>query len=80
MLSLQEEEEKEQDTPDNVLDKNKGIEMTDKFKGKEYSLSEDSEEDKEDEEPGSDRIEVRPSDGDCNCWPIITVAGHFQLW
>jgi hypothetical protein len=38
------------------------------------------EEDEEDEEPGSDRIEVRPSDGDCNCWPIITVAGHFQLW
>ena len=62
VLSLQEEEEKEQDTPDNVLDKNKGIEMTDKFKGKEYSLSEDSEEDKEDEESEDEQLDSKLGD------------------
>ncbi|KAL0877422.1 hypothetical protein Bca101_027127 [Brassica carinata] len=57
-----EEEEKEQDTPDDVLDKNKGIEMTDEFEGKEYSLSEDSEEDKEDEESGDEQLDSKMGD------------------
>ncbi|KAF3587614.1 hypothetical protein F2Q69_00030329 [Brassica cretica] len=61
-LRGKEEEEKEQDTPDNVLDKNKGIEMTDEFEGKEYSLSEDSEEDKEDEESEDEQLDSKLGD------------------
>lgn len=53
-LSLQEEEEKEQD---DVLGKNKGIEMSDEFDGKEYSVSEDEEEDKEDEESEDEQLD-----------------------
>lgn len=36
------------------MDKNKGIEMMDEFEGKEYSFSEDLEEEKEDEESGDE--------------------------
>ncbi|KAH0879683.1 hypothetical protein HID58_067077 [Brassica napus] len=61
-LRGKEEEEKEQDTPDNVLDKNKGIEMTEEFEGKEYSLSEDSEEDKEDEESEDEQLDSKLGD------------------
>ncbi|CAH2065804.1 unnamed protein product [Thlaspi arvense] len=57
-----EEEEKEQDTPDDVLDKSKGIEMSDDFDGKEYSVSEDSEEDKEDEESGDEKLDSAMGD------------------
>ncbi|KAL1208785.1 Midasin [Cardamine amara subsp. amara] len=57
-----EEEEKEQDTPDDVPEKNKGIEMSDEFDGKEYSVSEDSEEDKEDE--GSEDEQLDSAIGD----------------
>ncbi|XP_010470609.1 PREDICTED: midasin-like isoform X2 [Camelina sativa] len=52
-----EEEEKEQDTPDDVLGKNKGIEMSDDFDGKEYSVSEDEEEDKENEESEDEQLD-----------------------
>lgn len=61
-MSLQEEDEKEQDTPDDVLGKNKGIEMSDEFDGKEYSVSEDSEEDKEDEESEEQQLDSAMGD------------------
>ncbi|EOA33535.1 hypothetical protein CARUB_v10019643mg [Capsella rubella] len=52
-----EEEQKEQDTPDDV-GKNKGIEMSDEFDGKEYSVSEDEEEeDKEDGESEDEQLD-----------------------
>lgn len=51
------QEEKEQDTPDDVLGKNKGIEMSDEFDGKEYSVSEDEEEDKENEESEDEQLD-----------------------
>ncbi|KFK27090.1 hypothetical protein AALP_AA8G332700 [Arabis alpina] len=53
-----EEDEKEQDTPDDVLGKDKGIEMSEEFDGKEYSVSEDSEEDKEDEENEVEQLDT----------------------
>ncbi|CAA7023541.1 unnamed protein product [Microthlaspi erraticum] len=52
-----EEEEKEQETPDDLPGKNKGIEMSEEFDAKEYSVSEDSEEDKEDEESEDDQLD-----------------------
>lgn len=61
-MSLQEEEEKEQETPDDLPGKNKGIEMSEEFDGKEYSVSEDSEEDKEDEEGEDDQLDSAMGD------------------
>ncbi|XP_024011307.1 midasin [Eutrema salsugineum] len=57
-----EEEEKEQDTPEDVLSKNKGIEMSDEFDGKEYSVSEDSEEDDDGEEGEDEPLDSKMGD------------------
>ncbi|EOA33965.1 hypothetical protein CARUB_v10021460mg [Capsella rubella] len=57
-----EEEEKEQDTPDDVQGKNKGIEMSDEFDAKACSVSEDEEEAKENEESEDEQLDSELGD------------------